>query len=126
MNNSKLVCKTYEDYAVHIWMMLDDKAEQFSSRPLVIWMSTAKQDAGPVATKGSPRCRSCGPLSRFAKRSARIGSTQHLWPTASGVSRDEEENSKPSDPDVPLPREAGHHGQADRQRSHHPRAFAKT
>ena len=36
INNSKLVCKTYADHAAHIWMMLDAKAEQYSSRPLQI------------------------------------------------------------------------------------------
>ena len=33
INNSQLVCKTYADHAAHIWMMLDAKAEQYSSRP---------------------------------------------------------------------------------------------
>ena len=53
VNNSKLVCKTYEDHAVHIWMMLDDKAEQFSSRPLVILDEYGmKQDGWPCSHEG--------------------------------------------------------------------------
>ncbi|MBB78336.1 MAG: hypothetical protein CL844_04980 [Crocinitomicaceae bacterium] len=36
INNSDKVCKTYLDHAASIWMMLDEKAEQYGSRPLQI------------------------------------------------------------------------------------------
>lgn len=53
VSNSKQVCKTYEDHAVHIWMMLDDKAEQYSLRPLQILDEYGmKQEGWPCSHEG--------------------------------------------------------------------------
>lgn len=53
INNPKRVCKTYADHAVHIWMMLDAKAEQYSSRPLQILDDYGmKKDGWPCSHEG--------------------------------------------------------------------------
>ena len=57
INDHKLVCKTYADHAFHIWMMLDAKAEQYSSRPLQILDDYGlKQDSWPCSHEAFAQC----------------------------------------------------------------------